>query len=147
MFGGLLQSTTVPLLEKTAAFGERRHEVLVGNLANVETPGYRTKDLPVEDFKRALGDAVALRHQQQAPSDIGLTAEGHAQAIDDLFSSDLYHASVNSPKNLTFQDGGNRSIEHEVTEMTKNVMRQRMAIDVMNAQMEMLQMVISERPI
>ncbi|MDA1013372.1 MAG: flagellar basal body rod protein FlgB [Planctomycetota bacterium] len=147
MLNGLLQSTTVPLLEKAAAFGERRHEVLVGNLANVETPGYRTKDLPVEDFERALSDAVALRHQQQKPSDLGLTSAGHAQAIDDLFGSDLYHASTNSPKNVTFQDGGNRSIEHEITEMTKNVMRQRMAIDVMNAQMEMLQMVISERPI
>lgn len=146
MLNGLLQSTTIPLLEKAAEFGERRHQVLVGNVANIETPGYRTQDLSVDDFQQALSQAIDMRHRQLSPSETALTAEEHAAEFETVFGSQLNHAFEASPQNVTFQDGGNRSVEHEVTEMTKNLMRQRMAVDVMNAQMEMLRMVISERP-
>lgn len=146
MLNGLLQSTTIPLLEKAAEFGERRHEVLVGNVANVETPGYRTQDLSVEDFQQALSQAIELRHRQLSPSETAMTGDEQVAEFETVFGSQLDHAFEASPQNVTFQDGGNRSIEHEVTEMTKNLSRQRMAIDVMNAQMDMLRMVISERP-
>ncbi len=146
MLNGLLQSTTIPLLEKAAESGERRHEVLVGNIANVETPGYRTRDLSVEEFEAALNQAVELRNRQLSPSETALTADEHEAEFETIFGSHLENAFEASPKNITFQDGGNRSIEHEMAEMTKNLSRQRMAVNVMNTQMEMLRMAISERP-
>lgn len=41
-------------LTRALTFHHRRHEVLASNLANVETPGYRAKDL---EFKAALDAA------------------------------------------------------------------------------------------
>ena len=43
------------LLHKTMDFRARRNNVLASNVANVETPGYKSRDLV---FERALGDAM-----------------------------------------------------------------------------------------
>src|SRR5262249_58624906 len=59
MIDQLFNSSTIPLLAKVAAFAERRHEALAGNIANISTPDYRTRDLPVADFRAALEEAVA----------------------------------------------------------------------------------------
>ena len=54
--GALFQSTTIPALEQVVNFTEARHNVLAGNIANVDTPGYKARDLSVEDFQ-AIGPA------------------------------------------------------------------------------------------
>jgi flagellar basal-body rod protein FlgB len=54
MLGSMTDSTTVGLLEKLAIFGERRQEILAGNVANIDTPGYKPRDLPVSEFQQAL---------------------------------------------------------------------------------------------
>jgi flagellar basal-body rod protein FlgB len=52
---------------------QRRHEVVASNLANVETPGFRAREL---DFKAAL--AEAFEHSADAP---GATEE--AEVVED----------------------------------------------------------------
>ncbi|MEZ6046931.1 MAG: hypothetical protein R3C11_15390 [Planctomycetaceae bacterium] len=54
MLNSIFDQTSIPLLEKVAQFGQKLHEVLAGNLANVDTPDYRPRDLPVDDFQQAL---------------------------------------------------------------------------------------------
>ena len=144
MIGSLLGSTTIPLLEKVAVFGERRQEVLAGNLANIDTPNYRTRDLPVADFMQALKDAAGLRSRLQSPDTLSTALEPPAEQMARLFPDELFQAVEAPARNITFQDGGNRSIEHEVMEMTKNVMMQNFAIELMTAQMNLLETVISE---
>jgi len=61
MLEQMLNSKSLPLLEKMAAFAERRQEVLAGNIANIDTPAYKMRDLPVKDFQQALRDAVQLK--------------------------------------------------------------------------------------
>lgn len=147
MLEPLLNSTSIPLLKKVAAFGERRHEILVGNIANIDTPNYRTRDLPVEAFHEALQRAIAARRSGQLTSVSPQAASGEAPlSLEQLFPAELFRGMEAAPQNLTFQDGNNRSIESEVMEMTKNVMMQNMAVELMHAQMGLLQMAISERP-
>jgi len=50
----LLFDPTTRGLAAALTLREQRHEVLAGNLANVETPGFRSKDL---DFQNALKEA------------------------------------------------------------------------------------------
>ena len=68
MLQPLLDGSTLPLLEKMAVFGERRQQVLAGNIANIDTPNYKVRDLPVAEFERALQQAVARRTQ---PASLG----------------------------------------------------------------------------
>jgi len=58
MINDLLSTSTSPLLEKAAIFAERRQEVLAGNIANIDTPDYLMRDLPVSDFKAAMSSAI-----------------------------------------------------------------------------------------
>ncbi len=145
MIGSLLNSTTIPLLEKVAVFGERRQEVLAGNLANIDTPNYKTRDLPVADFMQALKKAATLRDRPRSPGSLSSAVESPADQIARLFPDELFRAVEAPARNITFQDGGNRSIEHEVMEMTKNVMKQNFAVELMVAQMNLLETVISGR--
>ncbi len=144
MIESLLKSSTIPLLEKMAIFGERRHEVLTGNITNIDTPQYKTRDLPVEDFQQALKEAVSRNRSHSTTSPFQASSSTR-QTDSELFPETLFQAVEASSQNITFQDGNNRSIEHEVMEMTKNTMMQNYAIELMRAQMAMLQIAISER--
>jgi flagellar basal body rod protein FlgB len=46
---------------------------------------------------------------------------------------------------LTYQDNSNRSIEHEMMEMTKNLSMQSFAVTLLTTQMGMLQAAIREQ--
>lgn len=55
---------TVSLLSASLAFATRRHEVIAGNLANVETPNYKAKDMP---FDAVL--SAAMERARSRPTD------------------------------------------------------------------------------
>jgi flagellar basal-body rod protein FlgB len=131
----IVDGTTIPLLEKMAVFGERRNLVLAGNVANIDTPNYKRRDLPVEAFEAALRDAIhggSARTDQASAGPCGLPG-------------DLFQAREAGSPSLTFQDNSDRSIEREMMEMTKNLSMQSFAITVMNAQLGMLQAAIKEQ--
>ena len=145
MTNSLFDSSTLPLLQKVAAFTERRQEVLAGNIANASTPEYQTRDLPVEQFQAALRDAIT---QRQMPAN-GKAAwsfqkAATATSLTDLLPAQLMQAAPKKDQ-LTFHDGNNRSIERDVQEMTKISLMQSMAIELLNVQMNRLQAAISER--
>src|ERR1700759_2817408 len=78
MLSSLFQSSTVPVLEQVVNFTEARHGVLAGNVANLDTPGYKTRDLSPELFQEKLKEAVDTRHQPISPTydsnSLGLTS-------------------------------------------------------------------------
>jgi flagellar basal-body rod protein FlgB len=53
--GGLLDSGCLPVLEMTARFAARRHELLAHHIANADTPDFRPLDVSPADFQRLLG--------------------------------------------------------------------------------------------
>ena len=137
-------SRTLPLLERVAAFTERRHDVLTGNIANVSTPGYRARDLPVSAFQEALRQAVERRPPEEQSASLFPAGE-RRPTLADLFPQRLFHGEERKSGDLTFQDAGNRSVEREVMEMTKNSLMQNYAVELMIAQFRMLELVVNER--
>ncbi len=65
MINDLMSTSTSSLLEKVMIFAEKRQEVLAGNIANIDTPDYVMRDLPVSDFKAAM--TAAVERLQQGP--------------------------------------------------------------------------------
>lgn len=132
------------LLEQAAIFAERRQAVLAGNIANISTPHYRARDLPVADFQAALKAAVKAGPAATTgtPNSTGtLPAGGELKLPDYLFEARERNPTVDT----TYQDGAHRNIEQEVLELTKNSMLQRFATEMLNAQFGLLETVISER--
>ncbi len=89
MFDALVQSTSIPVLEQVVRFAQARHTVLAGNLANLHTPGYRVRDLSVEDFQSRLREALEARQASRAALSPGLNAgpPGLAATWPDLAGS------------------------------------------------------------
>jgi flagellar basal-body rod protein FlgB len=147
----MLQPTVnAPLLKQVARFAEARQEVLAGNVANIDTPGYRMRELPVAEFRQALAKAVARLRSSPTEAE-GLQPLGFpgaaAPSSEEFFPDALFRAS--SPQEqpgITFQDAGNRSIEHLFLEMTKNSLWQNFALELLRGQYDQLQTVIAERP-
>jgi flagellar basal-body rod protein FlgB len=76
MAGFTLFGATQQLLSLSMRLRSMRHEVLAGNIANADTPGYRAKDL---DFSAALKAAVAPELQAGADARLQLIAARPAQ--------------------------------------------------------------------
>ena len=68
--------STIQGLTNAMSVYQRRHQVLASNIANVETPGYRAKEV---DFQRALIDAFAEGDEAREAG-----PPEPAQVIDDL---------------------------------------------------------------
>lgn len=143
----MFESSTLPILHQLAVFAERRQDVLAGNIANVSTPDYKTRDLPVAQFQEDLKQAVLQRVNHEAPGDVrwSFTTPSASSNQSDA-APELFSAAKAPAKAITFQDGNNRSIEHEVMEMTKNSLLFNSAIELMKVQFARLQAVISEKP-
>ena len=67
MLSSAMQSSTIPILEQVVQFAQARHGVLAGNLANIDTPGYQTRDLSPEMFQARLRTAIENRNEQRVP--------------------------------------------------------------------------------
>ena len=61
---GLIQRESAPLLEAAMGFAFQRHLNIMNNIANVETPYYKRKVLPEDNFKRAMKNALQERYEQ-----------------------------------------------------------------------------------
>jgi flagellar basal-body rod protein FlgB len=145
----LFDGTTIPLLEKIAKFSERRHEVLTANVANIDTPNYKRRDLPLDAFQKALREAITDGQSRLEQGVSGSRSSGVTQALGggsaSAFPAQLFQVIEAQSPSLTFQDNNNRSIENEMMEMTKNSLMQSFAIELMNTQFGMLQAAIREQ--
>ena len=136
MFQGIFQTTTIPVLEQAVQFAEARHTVLAGNIANLDTPGYRARDLSVDDFQSRLGNAIQSRRRPHAPISPG--------DWTGLPETPLAEVAENA-ETILYHDQSNVGLEYQVTEMAKNQMQHNLALSIMTAQFRLLQAAISER--
>lgn len=136
MFGSLFSSTTIPALGEVMNFAQARQTVLAGNIANVNTPGYRLRDLSPTEFQKQLKEALALSRQSHEGMSPGLIGNDPAGPLRQV------RANL---ENLIYHDDTNIDLEKQVAEMTKNHLLHNFALTVMTDQFQLLQTAISER--
>jgi flagellar basal-body rod protein FlgB len=135
MYEGLFHSTTIPILEQMVRFTQARHTILAGNIANLDTPGYQAKDLSVEDFQTRMQEAIAAQQTGEGELSPGEMSAGMTSLGQVAKSSQV----------ILRHDGGDVSLESQVTEMVKNQMQHNLAISIMQNQYHLLQSAINER--
>ena len=131
---GIFQTSTIPALEQTAVFAQRRHELLASNIANLDTPGYRSRDLNVGDFQNALAESITQAKESRP-----------AGSVDPTTRDDLFAGPRAASEQVVFHDGSDVSLEHQVTQISKNQHLHNMAITTMRSQFSLLRAAISER--
>ena len=147
MVNGLFESSTLPVLEQVVGFTEARHGVLAGNIANLDTPGYRGRDLPVTEFQTRLKDAIETRDRAAAATPASYPYPDGAISRTTTASGERELATVNDTiKGMLRHDDNNTSLEEQITEIAKNQAQHNLALSLMNAQFRLLRAAITERP-
>src|SRR5688572_25132912 len=136
MLPDLFSSTTIPVLGEVLNFAQARHTVLAGNVANVNTPGYRLRDLSQTAFQQQLKEAIALSKHPAEPVSPGLAGSEPGGSLRQV------RASL---ENLLYHDDTNIDLEKQVAEMSKNHLLHNFALTVITDQFQLLQTSISER--
>lgn len=126
----LLSQGSAPVLHKMMDFTAARHELIAENIANLSTPGYVQKDYSLQAFQAQLRDRMALR-RQSAPGTVRF--------------DDIQPKLQDSRSGLLFHDGGNRSAEQLMSDLSSNALRHNMYAELLRKQYDSLKSVIAER--
>lgn len=147
MLSSIFKSSTIPVLEQVVNFTEARHGVLAGNIANLDTPGYKSRDLSPQLFQKALKEAIDVRKQPVQPYDsrsFDLAPTDNARKQDTAQIAAMSKVK-DSMKSILRHDGDDVSMEQQVNEMVKNQQQHNLAINIMSAQFRLLKAAITER--
>jgi flagellar basal-body rod protein FlgB len=148
MLSSLFQSSTIPVLEQVVNFTEARHGVLAGNIANLDTPGYRTRDLSPDLFQERLQEAIETRHQPPTPG-YSPNLPGLPQAGESSRRVErelrAFSQVKDSMKSILRHDEADVSMEQQINEIVKNQQQHNLAISIMSAQFRLLRAAITER--
>lgn len=126
----LLNQGNAPLLAQVVRFTAARQELLAENIANIDTVGYRQKDLSVERFRRQLLKRVEDR-RRLGPR--GVTFDDMALEQETPVRGILYH------------DGNNRSMEQLAGDVAKNALLHNLAIELLRKQYMAMETALKER--
>lgn len=142
MFG----NSTIPVLEQVVQFTQARHGVLAGNLANMDTPGYKSADLSPQRFQEKLKEALENRGQESRKAReqryANMTADGKSLFTE---TDDPFSEVRDSMHSILYHDQSDVSLEKQVTEIAKNQTEHNLAVTLMTSQMRLLQTAITER--
>jgi flagellar basal-body rod protein FlgB len=143
MLSSMFDSSTIPMLEQVVSFTQARHGVLAGNIANLDTPGYKTRDLSPEEFQNRLKEAMESRRQKAlSPTyEINARLAGRDTATG-LDGMDKVRESI---KSVLYHDNSDVSIEQQVAEISKNHALHNLALNLMTAQFRLMRAAITER--
>ncbi len=137
MFDSWLSNSSLPALEQTAVFSQKRHQLLAGNLANLDTPDYKTRDLSLTEFQTQLKAATN-------PSKSGETTYVPGKGQQPVTQQQALEKARDVTKQILYHDGGDVSLEEQVTEISKNQSMHNTAIALMRSQFQTLQVAIRE---
>lgn len=153
MVPSMFSNSAMESLERSVEFTTRRHSVLAGNIANMDTPGYQTRDLPVASFQDSL-KALSEAKQNLAESGNGprlFTAgfDEEPQVVDHrqelLDAKDAAVRNVfDSMKQVVYHDGSDDNLEMQVLEISKNQSMHNMSVALLRSQFQTLKVAIAE---
>ncbi|MBU0639935.1 MAG: hypothetical protein KKB50_13785 [Planctomycetes bacterium] len=138
----LLASPTTHAAELAARFAEERHNVLVENVANIDTPDYHTKRLDQEAFQASLREALGQAEQTRAGR---LELRGNAQFVSGPGSGTEVRPVTDPAPNVLFHDGTNARMEDLMSAVAKNALYYQMASNLLNGRFDALTRAIRGR--
>jgi len=140
---GLINRGSVAVLEQVVGFTEARHHVLVDNISNFDTVGYKVKDLPQAEFVGALTKAIDGRENAGAAARLEMRPTRHLK-WDQNGKLHVQPVEIRE-NNILFHDQNNRFVEKQMATMAKNAMLHNVAAELLKGQYNLLKMAITER--
>jgi len=113
-----------PLMEDLLTRTSKRQQALASNVANLDTPGYHSKDFTFDE--------------QLASITMSATSGAHITPLENTASARMYE--VGSPEK---PNGNNVDLEREMTEITKNGLQYITLVQYLNQKIKTLRSAIS----
>jgi len=131
MFKTMFNKGAIPGLQAAVSFTAQRHQVILDNIANIDTPFYVSQDLPVEEFHQQLRDAFRSRekgnprdftlrstrmisvNRHGLPRAKSVTADSIGQLRHDMGTVDPEMEMAKLAKNSMLHDGMMRILIHQ----------------------------------
>ncbi len=143
MIDGVTNSDSIPILEKMVQFAGQRHRLIVNNIANFSTPGYRAMDVSVEAFNAQLGDAIDARRMRHGNTGGELNLRDSRSVQITSTGIDLNPEPIG--RNILFHDRNDRDLERTMQDLAENFMTFRLATDLLRSRMALINTAIRER--
>ncbi|MDQ8202527.1 flagellar basal body rod protein FlgB [Pelagicoccus sp. SDUM812003] len=125
MIDELMQRENYVLAKKLLDVSHAKHQALAGNLANVETPGYKRQDISTS-FESQLRRVAATNDVEQI------------RQLDAKIVTDLNSPSVRA-------DGNNVQLDQELLKMKENAVHYEFLAEYTSGSLRRLQTAISGR--
>lgn len=142
MIDGVTNTEGLSVLERLVQFSGQRHRLIVNNIANFDTPGYRPLDVSVRDFQAQMRDAIDER-RTSARSGGSLNLEDSAQIEFSAGSMMLHPTPIG--ENILFHDGNDRDLERTMQDLVENFFTFRIATELLRSRYDILRSAIAER--
>lgn len=143
MIDGLSNADVLPVLERVMQFAGQRHRLIVNNIANLNTPGFRPMDVSVDAFQEQLGDAVDARRKDRGPFGGALILEESKQVS--FTSNGLILHPEAAANSILFHDGSEKNIERTMQDLVENFSTFRLAADLLRNRIQLLETAIRGR--
>ena len=129
--------TQIMLLQKSLDFRTQRHNVLASNIANVETPGYKAKDLI---FENALGAAL----KAHVPGPLTVTHRNHMDGRDQTPLEMVQPETIRTGNPVSTLDGNSVDMEREMAKLAENQIAYQVLAQMISKKFAGLRAVIRE---
>jgi flagellar basal-body rod protein FlgB len=123
-------SNAVGLLSGRIEYLDARHKLIIDNLANVDTPGFKSKDLSFDGYvNSALDNAASGNAEDASVASGGLSLHPKAEVFEREG-----HAKL---------DGNNVNVETEMANMTDNSVEFMTATEILKRHLGLIKYAIS----
>jgi len=144
----LVNAGAMPTLETVAQFSARRHELIAHNIANISTPNFQHKDVPIEHFQETLGDAIDDRRKKTGGfhGELHLPRSRQIRQLRD--ASGQARLDLNPTSNggsVLYHDRNNRDIEHLMQSLAENTAAFRTATELFKSRIGLIREAIALR--
>jgi flagellar basal-body rod protein FlgB len=128
-----------PALIATMIFNEARLRTTAENIANMQTPGYRAKQLDARGFQAALRRALDEKGDNATKT---LNVESGREVRTRTDGSLMVQPSERPVDNVLFHDGTNMSLEREMAELAETGMTHEMVAALLQGRFDGLRKAI-----
>jgi flagellar basal-body rod protein FlgB len=140
---GATNADAIPVLERVLQFAGQRHRLIVNNIANFDTPGYRPADVSVSAFRDQLSEAIDGRRAAGGTSGRRLEPADSRQ-VEFTPTGVIVHPEPIGA-NILFHDGNDRDLERTMQDLVENFLTFRMAAELLRNRLDLINTAIRER--
>ena len=132
----ILFGNTIDLAAQALNLRSRKHELIVSNLANADTPGYKAFDLLVEEsLQKQIGKSSDLQLKQ--------TNSGHLPAARNAGAGIRPNIIETPEPNNLRGDGNTVDMDHEMSNLASNQLLYRASAQIVAKKFQSLKSVIN----